>query len=301
MSSSSSKEDATASNAGAVTVAAVAATSNAATASYANVVQNLDNKKSVAAAVDNKENQPNLKTLKSWSEETAAAEAAVEESPNVGEKRAAAGGDNTAENSSELDDNNDFLPVLSSHHRRDRKKARKDKPTPREFRDKQQPSAGGSGPGTVQGQGQKSATGRRLPGGSEADGRKQMARQRAPRGNSPRKNVGVPGNISSGSGNVSGSGKTQKERKSDTSPSASLEANNSGNEAKSGDPDVQTAASTAALPAAPQPKRFIAAPPPKVNAWKVSFIFHKQYSRSQRGVGLILFENPFRNTSYIYK
>ncbi|XP_017873101.1 PREDICTED: la-related protein 1 isoform X3 [Drosophila arizonae] len=280
MSSSSSKDDATASNAGAVTVAAVAAASAAATASYANVVQNLDNKKAAvatatatataaaAATVDNKENQPNLKTLKSWSEETAAAEAAVEEPPTVGEKRAAAGGDNTAENSSELDDNNDFLPVLSSHHRRDRKKARKDKPTPREYRDKQQPSAGGSGSGPVQGQGQKSAAGRRLPGGIEADGRKHMARQRMPRGNSPRKNVGAPGASTSGSANVNG--KTQKERKSDTSPSASLEANNSGNEAKAGDTDAQAAASTAASPAAPQPKRFIAAPPPKVNAWKIS-------------------------------
>ncbi|XP_017967355.1 la-related protein 1 isoform X3 [Drosophila navojoa] len=281
MSSSSSKDDATASNAGAVTVAAVGVASAAATTSYANVVQNLDSKKAAvatatgpataaaAATVDNKENQPNLKSLKSWSEETAAAEAAVDESPLVGEKRAAAGGDNTAENSSELDDNNDFLPVLSSHHRRDRKKARKEKPTPREYRDRQQPSAGGSGSGPVQGQGQKSAAGRRLLGGAEADGRKHMARQRVPRGNSPRKNVGAPGAPST-SGSANGNGKTQKERKSDTSPSASLEANNSGNEAKAGDTDAQAAASTAASPAAPQPKRFIAAPPPKVNAWKIS-------------------------------
>ncbi|XP_034489208.1 la-related protein 1 isoform X2 [Drosophila innubila] len=295
---SSSKEDA----------GAAAAASVAATASYANVVQNLDSKKAVTsvaasaaaaataavavAAVDNKENQPNLKTLKSWSEETAAAEAAVEDLPNVGEKRAAAGGDNTAENSSEMDDNNDFLPVLS-HHRRDRKKARKEKPTGREYREnrdnrenrdrQQQPSgASGSGPGQSQGQGhgqgqgqgQKSAAGRRLAGGSEAEGRKQVVRSRAARGNSPRKNPAAANN----NNNNSNAAKTHKEqRKSDTSPSASLEATSSasgsGSDAKPGDADPQSTAAAAAgagAGAAAQPKRFIAAPPPKVNAWKIS-------------------------------
>ncbi|KAM8706680.1 hypothetical protein ACLKA7_010878 [Drosophila subpalustris] len=281
---SSSKEDAGAAASASATVASASAS-----ASYANVVQNLDSKKAVAsvavavAAVDNKENQPNLKTLKSWSEETAAAEAAVEDLPNVGEKRAAAGGDNTAENSSEMDDNNDFLPVLS-HHRRDRKKARKDKPTVREYRDKQQQPTGASGPGPGQGQGhghgQKSTSGRRLAGGSEADGRKQVVRSRAPRGSSPRKNAASAGAAAAaapGGGNNNNAGKTHKERKSDTSPaSANLEATSSGNanEAKPGEADPQAAASTAAAAAgtgvAAQPKRFIAAPPPKVNAWKIS-------------------------------
>ncbi|XP_032596526.1 la-related protein 1 isoform X2 [Drosophila grimshawi] len=278
MSSSSSKEDAaaTASNAGIDAVNAATAT----TTSYANVVQNLDSKKgtatgaaAVGAGVDNnKENQPNLKTLKSWSEETAAAEAAAVDDlvvpPNVGEKRAAAGGDNTAENSSELDDNNDFVPVLSHHRNRDRKKARKEKTTTT-TRDKQQQqqTAGGSGTGA----GQK--PGRRQTAGAEIEGRKQMMRSRAPRGNN-------------NNGNTGNSGKMARERKTDTSPSASLEAanNSSGNEPKPGDIDAQTAVAASSSTAtaatatgaaanaavAPQPKRFVAAPPPKVNAWKIS-------------------------------
>ncbi|CAD6995249.1 unnamed protein product [Ceratitis capitata] len=111
----------------------------AATTSYANVLQNLETKQGAIAkggseviAVtdsDNKENQPHLKTIKSWSEEAAAAEAANEGLSNVvaveagatvaGEKRSAIT-DAGAENSSEIDDNTDFVPVVS-HHRRDRK------------------------------------------------------------------------------------------------------------------------------------------------------------------------------------
>ncbi|EDV53337.2 la-related protein 1 isoform X1 [Drosophila erecta] len=266
----SSKEE-TPSTGGAAPVATVAA-SGSATTSYANVVQNLDTKKSAtsttSATVDNKENQPNLKSFKSWSEEAAAAEAAGE-APLVGsvslaqtgEKRAAAsGGDNTAENSSELDDNNDFVPVLS-HHRRDRKKARKEKP-----RD-QQPAGG-------RGDGQKSqqAGGRRILGTTDTD--RKPVRPRAPRGGSPRKSAtGAAGAAGSNAGAVTSAApagqRVHKDRK-DTSPSASIEgAGSSGNEAKSGDGDQQ-AGEKGAAGAAPPPKRFIAAPPPKVNAWKIS-------------------------------
>ncbi|XP_023035543.2 la-related protein 1 isoform X1 [Drosophila willistoni] len=278
----SSKEETT-------TTAGPAASSSAATTSYANVVQNLDTKKprvadaAASAAVDNKENQPNLKSLKSWSEETAAAEAAAAgDTPTIvnqtlaGEKRSAAsGGDNTAENSSELDDNNDFVPVIS-HHRRDRKKARKDKPATRE---QQQP---GSGPG------QKSVGG---GGGGRRSG--QEGRSRAPRGGSPRKAAGGAAGAVGAGGNGNGGGgggkSSKKERKADTSPSASLEATSSGNEGKSADGDSQSAAATApgaagatAGAAGQQTKRFVAAPPPKVNAWKISATATKQTGGSPK-------------------
>ncbi|XP_030371158.1 la-related protein 1 [Scaptodrosophila lebanonensis] len=268
----SSKEETSTSGAP-VAVAVAAAT----TTSYANVVQNLDSKKSAAlqdvvAAVDNKENQPNLKTLKSWSEETAAAEAAGETGLSTtvglplttGEKRAALGtGDNTAENSSEMDDNNDFVPVIS-HHRRDRKKARKDKPTPRE----QRVSASGTGQKQQQQQlsSKRSVSGAAGTGaGQELGERKQNSRQRPARGGSPRKTA-AGAQTAGGAGGGSGGGKIQRDRKLDASPSASLEATSSGNEAKSGDGDSQTLSTTAPS----QPKRFVAAPPPKVNAWKIS-------------------------------
>ncbi|KAH8277016.1 hypothetical protein KR026_003999 [Drosophila bipectinata] len=266
----SSKEETTPST------GAAAPVQGAATTSYANVVQNLDTKKGPAAAaaanpsttsaVDNKENQPNLKSFKSWSEETAAAEAAGESlvgsvGPTLaGEKRAAAsGGDNTAENSSELDDNNDFVPVVS-HHRRDRKKARKEKP-----RD-QQP-AGGPGQKSQQQSGRRGQGG---PTDSAPGDRKQTVRPRAPRNGSPRK-LGAAGSAAGGANAAAAGGqKVHKDRK-DTSPSASIEAGSSGNEAKSGDGDQQTGDKAAgAAGAAPPPKRFIAAPPPKVNAWKIS-------------------------------
>ncbi|XP_070143081.1 la-related protein 1 isoform X3 [Drosophila kikkawai] len=275
----SSKEE-TPSTGGAAAAAPVATASGSATTSYANVVQNLDTKKaanttsttvtastSASASVDNKENQPNLKSFKSWSEETAAAEAAGESIASsvslalAGEKRAAAsGGDNTAENSSELDDNNDFVPVLS-HHRRDRKKARKEKP-------RDQPQTGGRGDG------QKShQAGRRAPGSSDPE-RKQTVRPRASRGGSPRKQGAGAGSAAGGAA-AAGAGavaaaKVHKDRK-DTSPSASIEgAGSSGTETKSGDGDQQAAGEKGAAGAAPPPKRFIAAPPPKVNAWKIS-------------------------------
>ncbi|XP_052858372.1 la-related protein 1 isoform X2 [Drosophila gunungcola] len=275
---SSKEETPSSTGGGAAPVATVATSSSAATTSYANVVQNLDTKKggnNTTAVDNNKENQPNLKSFKSWSEETAAAEAAAVETPlasssvglaQTGEKRAAAsGGDNTAENSSELDDNNDFVPVLS-HHRRDRKKARKEKP-----RDQQPQPTGGRGDG----QKSQQAGGRRVPGSSDSD-RKQSVRPRAPRGGSPRKSAN-PGSAAGAAGSNAGAAaaaapggpKVHKDRK-DTSPSASIEgAGSSGNEAKSGDGDQQSGEKGAAG-AAPPPKRFIAAPPPKVNAWKIS-------------------------------
>ncbi|EDV44228.2 uncharacterized protein Dana_GF16129, isoform D [Drosophila ananassae] len=281
----SSKEETTP-----TTGAAAPASSGAATTSYANVVQNLDTKKgagtaavanpsTTASAVDNKENQPNLKSFKSWSEETAAAEAAGESlvtgigsvgtATLAGEKRAAAsGGDNTAENSSELDDNNDFVPVVS-HHRRDRKKARKEKP-----RD-QQPAGGPGQKSQQQSSGRRGGQGQgQGPPTDLAPGeRKQTVRPRASRNGSPRKLPGA-GQGSAANPTTAGGQKVHKDRK-DTSPSASIEAGgSSGNEAKSGDggdqPGAGDKAAGGAGAAAPPPKRFIAAPPPKVNAWKIS-------------------------------
>ncbi|XP_050341337.1 la-related protein 1 isoform X1 [Bactrocera neohumeralis] len=267
-------------------------TSTAASTSYANVLQNLEAKKGAIAksetaevAVadsDNKENQPNLKTIKSWSEEAAAAEAAtenlsntvVEASPSVtGEKRAA-NTDAGAENSSEIDDNTDFVPVVS-HHRRDRKKPRKEKPFGRERQSGNgnngnekltsggggQRSGGGNGNGNGNGGGgeggQNKRVGRAGGGGAvDKDGDKKYTSRPRQRGGSPRK------------GAAGGAPKSPKERK-DTSPSASVENTSSGNEAKSSD-ETPAAGANGAPAAPPQPKKYVAAPPPKVNAWKIS-------------------------------
>lgn len=256
-------------------------TSTPASTSYANVLQNLEAKKGAitksetddvaVADSDNKENQPNLKTIKSWSEEAAAVEAATENLPNTvveasasvtGEKRAA-NTDAGAENSSEIDDNNDFVPVVS-HHRRDRKKPRKEKPFGRERQS-------GNGNNTNEkltsgGGGQRSGGGNGNGNGGGGEGGKNKRiggvgtsrpRQRA---GSPRKGV------------TGGAPKSPKERK-DTSPSASVENTSSGNEAKSSDAETPATGPNGAPVAPPQPKKYVAAPPPKVNAWKVSEFF----------------------------
>lgn len=292
----STREEISPGGAAANVAASTSATSVSSITSYANVLQNLDSKKSspsvgssesknstTSTDQDNKENQPNVKSMKSWSEESATADAIIENTTTcevaneagpsaAGEKRAAGiNTDTTAENSSEMDDNADFVPVIS-HHRRDRKKARKDKI--RQGNNNGERSTGtGSGQPQNGGSGQKTGHGQRRGGGGggggggavggpqEKDGeRKYTARQRQ-RGSSPGRK-GVVGNAAAA--------KTQKERK-DASPSANAENSGSGNEGKCADGDAQTtAAGTAAAPPSTQPKKFVAAPPPKVNAWKVS-------------------------------
>lgn len=270
-------------------------TSNAASTSYANVLQNLEAKKGAIAksgtddvAVadsDNKENQPNLKTIKSWSEEAAAVEADTENLSNTvaeasssvtGEKRAA-NTDAGAENSSEIDDNNDFVPVVS-HHRRDRKKPRKEKPFGRESgrqSGNEKLTSGGGGPRSGGGNGNGNGNGnagsgeggknKRVGGaGGNVSGdkdvdKKYISRARQ-RGGSPRK------------GAAGGAPKSPKDRK-DTSPSVSVENTSSGNEAKSSDAETPAAGPNGVPVAPPQPKKYVAAPPPKVNAWKVSEFF----------------------------
>uniref|UniRef100_A0A0K8V911 Uncharacterized protein CG14065 n=1 Tax=Bactrocera latifrons TaxID=174628 RepID=A0A0K8V911_BACLA len=275
-------------------------TSTVASTSYANVLQNLEAKKGAIAksetaevAVadsDNKENQPNLKTIKSWSEEAAAAEAATENLSNTvveasasvtGEKRAA-NTDAGAENSSEIDDNTDFVPVVS-HHRRDRKKPRKEKPFGRERQsgngnngsDKLisggggQRSGGGNGNGNGGGGGeggQNKRVGRVVGSGAgDKDGDKKYTSRPRQRGGSPRK------------GAAGAAPKSPKERK-DTSPSASVENTSSGNEAKSSDAETPAVGANGAPAAPPQPKKYVAAPPPKVNAWKVSELYCISYN-----------------------
>ncbi|XP_037891169.1 la-related protein 1 isoform X2 [Glossina fuscipes] len=293
----SAREEISPGGAAANVAASTSATSVSSVTSYANVLQNLDSKKSSPSIAssesknsttstdqDNKENQPNVKSMKSWSEESATADAIIENtttcevaneagSSAAGEKRAAGiNTDTTAENSSEMDDNADFVPVIS-HHRRDRKKARKDKI--RQGNNNGERSTGtGSGQPQNGGNGQKTGHGQRRGGGGgggggggavggpqEKDGeRKYTARQRQRGSSSGRK--GVAANAAAV--------KTQKERK-DASPSANAENPGSGNEGKSADGDAQTtAAGTAAAPTSTQPKKFVAAPPPKVNAWKIT-------------------------------
>ncbi|XP_067618314.1 la-related protein 1 [Eurosta solidaginis] len=282
---------------------AIAATAAAAvTTSYANVLQNLETKKGaiaklggaggatvvdVAVAVDsdNKENHPNLKTIKSWSEE-AAAEAVNENlttivtenitatsiNTNVSGEKRAANTDAGAENSSEIDDNNDFVPVIS-HHRRDRKKPRQDKPFGRERQGhggmggnhgNEKIFAAGIGGSRGGGDGLKNKRMVGTIGTHDKDGGDKKYTSR------PRQRVGSP---RKSGGGAAGAPKSPKDRK-DTSPSASVENTSSSNEAKSSDAESPatggTATAAGAAPAPPQPKKYIAAPPPKVNAWKIS-------------------------------
>ncbi|XP_053946265.1 la-related protein 1 isoform X1 [Anastrepha ludens] len=255
-----------------------------ATTSYANVLQNLETKKGAidksgsgdVAVVDsdNKENQPNLKSIKSWSEEAAAAEAAgeslatttVETNASLAGEKRAANTDAGAENSSEIDDNNDFVPVVS-HHRRDRKKPRKEKPTGRERQGgnnnngNEKLPGGGNGvrAGGGNGGGGDGGKSKRITGAVEKEGDKKYTSRARQRGGSPRKG-----------GPTGGAPKSPKDRK-DTSPSASVENTSSGNEAKSSDAESPAASGNGAAAAPPsQPKKYVAAPPPKVNAWKIS-------------------------------
>lgn len=252
--------------------------------SYANVLQNVDAKKVAGAAPpvatapapfvateacndkDEKEKQHDDKANKSWSDEVDQEAALSGSVTAAGEKRAAANTDTAAENSSEVDDNGDFVPVVSNH-RRDRKKARKDKPRG-EGRNN-----GGNGQGVSGGGGQKSGQRQRGGNGSgaavgasdkEGGERKYPPRQRQ-RNGSPRKSAG------------GGQKSLPKEQRKDASPSASAENTSSGNEAKTGDGETQTQISAAGTAGAnsnpPQPKKFVAAPPPKVNAWKVSTVY----------------------------
>lgn len=298
----SSKEESSAAVAGAVvTTTATALTSaegiGSTAASYANVLQNLESKKSAtgilsAAGIetktstssdlvkqqgnDNKENHPSIKAMKSWSDEVAAATEEVVGSNVAGEKRSAGNADNTAENSSEIDDNGDFLPVVSNH-RRDRKKARKDN-KPRDGKNvaasnnqiSPNQASGNQKNAPVQRRGNvNSANGGTAVGtANDKDGERKFSARHRQRAGSPRK---------SNSGTKT---QQQKERK-DTSPVASGDTTNSGNESKTGDAEIQAQSSAAANVAttsnSAQPKKFVAAPPPKVNAWKVSqlyFIFN---------------------------
>lgn len=253
--------------------------------SYANVLQNVDAKKVSGAAPpvatapaaafvateasndkDEKEKQHDDKANKSWSDEVDQEAAMSGSVTAAGEKRAAANTDTAAENSSEVDDNGDFVPVVSNH-RRDRKKARKDKPRG-EGRNNGGNGQGASGGGQKSGQRQRGGNGGggAAIGASDKEGgeRKYPPRQRQ-RNGSPRKTA-------------AGAQKSlPKEQRKDASPSASAENTSSGNEAKTGDGETQTqisAAGTAGANSNPaQPKKFVAAPPPKVNAWKVSTIY----------------------------
>lgn len=291
---------AVASNTVAHSTAAIAGGSGSTTTSYANVLQNLDSKKgtqapaslatATATAVETKittaanaakqettestkESQPSVKNMKSWSDEVAAlAEDSSPLASIAGEKRAAANADTTAENSSELDDNGEFVPVVS-HHRRDRKKARKDKP-----RDGKNGGGGGnvhansnqatgnqkSGNNQRRGNGVNgnSGNGGTVAGAStDKEGERKFPPRQRQRGGSPRKS--------------NGANKSQQKDRKEDSPSASAENTNSGNEAKTGDVETQAQASGAinssgVIANSTQPKKFVAAPPPKVNAWKVS-------------------------------
>ncbi|XP_061386821.1 la-related protein 1, partial [Musca vetustissima] len=274
---SSKEETSTAAVASATTVAS-GGSGSATGCSYANVLQNVDAKKVVAAATpptpvveeksaptnrEEKENQPELKANKSWCDDiepdTTPATATV-----AGEKRAAVNTDTAAENSSEVDDNGDFVPVVSNS-RRDRKKARKEKP-PRDGRNVSAAAAGGGQGGPKSGPRQRGGNGN--AGGNantDKDGERKYPPRQRQRNGSPRK--------SNGGGPKGG----PKEPRKDASPSASAENASSGNEAKTGDGETQAQNSNAAggnaaagNPPAPQPKKFVAAPPPKVNAWKIS-------------------------------
>lgn len=268
------------------TAAAAGASPSASTTSYANVLQNLEAKVSAAAAApavaavaanaspsgavdpDNKENQPNIKTLKSWSEECSAEGAtetpAAASSANVSGEKRSANTDNT-ENSSEVDDNTDFVPV-TSHGRKDRKIRRREKQRDRPWagnnKDNNNSNNGNNGGrssnkdnATSAAGGSKGAAGNGAPAHEgKADERKKYPRR--PRDRRPQHSKGEK---AANQGSVSGTQKepkeTAKDRK-DSSPSgASANENTSGTETKMTEE---------------QPKKFVAAPPPKVNAWKIS-------------------------------
>ncbi|XP_055908708.1 la-related protein 1 isoform X2 [Eupeodes corollae] len=264
-----------------VSVVAAAAAATASTTSYANVLQNLEAKvsptapstgaaasASVTSAAhdpDNKENQPELKTIKSWSEECSADVETVTPLPpppsstvsNVtsGEKRSA-NPDNT-ENSSEVDDNADFVPV-TSHGRKDRKIRRREKQRDRPWagNNNSKSSNNKDNANSVAGGSKGGAGAPSHPSGKPDDERKKFSRR--PRDRRPQQPRGDKAAQQQGS--VSGTPKEPKEivkDRKDSSPSGtSANENNSGNEAKTDDQN--------------QPKKFVAAPPPKVNAWKIS-------------------------------
>lgn len=272
----SSKEE---TSTAAVAPATTAATGGSATGfSYANVLQNVDAKKAVAAAApapvaedkavattnnrDEKENQPELKTNKSWCDDVEQ-EVVLSPATVAGEKRAAVNTDTAAENSSEIDDNGDFVPVVSNS-RRDRKKARKEKPSRdgRNVTGNQGQGQGGPKSGPRQRGGNGGTGGGAGNANSDKDGERKYPPRQRQRNGSPRKSNGGPKG-------------GQKEPRKDASPSASAENASSGNEAKTGDGETQAQNNAAGGNAAaanpnPQPKKFVAAPPPKVNAWKVS-------------------------------
>lgn len=282
------------------TAAATAPAPSASTTSYANVLQNLEAKASAttpaAVAVsassssgpmdpDNKENQPNLKTLKSWSEECSGDGVpevpltAVNSATNVSGEKRSANPDNT-ENSSEVDDNTDFVPV-TSHGRKDRKIRRREKQRDRPWagnnngnnvnnnnggggsRSSNKDNTG-SGTGGGGGGGGGGSKGGAAAGGGAANhsGKPDEERKKFPRRPRDRRSQHSKGEKSTNQGSVSGTQKEPKEAakdRKDSSPSGASanENNNSGNEAKTTTEEQQ-------------PKKFVAAPPPKVNAWKIS-------------------------------
>ncbi|XP_055847636.1 la-related protein 1 isoform X2 [Episyrphus balteatus] len=276
----SAKEETSPTTASNVAVAAAVSPTAPSTTSYANVLQNLEKKVSPTAATaaaavavsgsasldpDNKENQPNLKTLKSWSEECSAeggteAPPAASSAPNVSGEKRSANPDNT-ENSSEVDDNADFVPV-TSHGRKDRKIRRREKQRDRPWAgnnngNNDRPSRNRDNAAAAAGGGSKGGAGAPSHGGKPDDERKKFPRR--PRDRRPQQPKGDKA-AAANQGSVSGTPKEPKEvvkDRKDSSPSgASANENNSGNEAKTDDQQ--------------QPKKFVAAPPPKVNAWKIS-------------------------------
>lgn len=236
--------------------------------SYANVLQKQEVKTTTTGSDGNSsvpcnQNKADLKSLKSWSEEVSVAEKpTVCEEPQTGcnvtgEKRSA-NGDNTAENSSEVDDNADFVPVIS-HNRRDRKIRRREKPRDRPgvAGNGDNPVAAGKQSGNVRGPRRPFVAGNAI---GEKEETKRFNARGARVDRSPRKGATAP------LGNAAHTGKQQKHSKEDASVSSG--ENTNVNEVKPNE-SADTPDSGAAVPV-PQPKKFIAAPPPKVNAWKIA-------------------------------